>query len=62
MYIHEQIALRIAKDRIEEAVRAAEQRRAIRLAGSRTPARVRLGRSLVRVGYWISGQAAPALS
>jgi hypothetical protein len=62
MYVYEDIALRMAKERLAEAIRRAEQQRAIRDAGSRTPARVRLGRSLVRLGHWISGQPAPAFS
>jgi hypothetical protein len=62
MYIHEQIALQMAKDRIEEAARAAEQQRAIRLTGARMSARVRLGRSLVQLGHWILGRPSPALS
>jgi hypothetical protein len=62
MYVYEDIALRMAKERLAEAIRRAEQQRAIRDAGSRTPARVRLGRSVVRLGHWISGQPSPAFS
>lgn len=62
MYVHENIALQIANERLAEAIRSAEQQRAIRPITSRTPARVRLGRSLVRLGYWISGQPSPAFS
>lgn len=62
MYLHEDIALQMANERLAETIRRAEQQRAIRLTSSRTPARVRLGRSLVRLGYWISGQPSPAFS
>jgi len=62
MYIHEQIALQMAKDRLKEAVLVAEQQRAIRLAGARMSARVRLRRSLVQLGHWILGRPSPALS
>jgi hypothetical protein len=62
MYVHEDIALQMANERLAEAIRRAEQQRAIRPTSSRTPARVRLGRSLVRLGYWISGQPSPAFS
>ena len=62
MYLSEQVALQMARERITEAIRSAEQERAIRPAVARTSARVRLGRSLVRLGYWISGQPSPAFS
>ncbi len=61
MDIHEQIAFQIAKERIEDAVRAAEQMRAIGLARSGRPARVRLGSVLVRLGHWMMGQASPVV-
>jgi hypothetical protein len=57
MDIDEQVALRLAKERIEDAVRAAEQRRAIGLARAGRPARVRLRSVLVRLGQWMMGQA-----
>ena len=62
MYVHEDIALRMANERLADAIRRAEQQRSIRGAVSQTPARVRLGRSLVRLGHWISGQPSPAFS
>ncbi len=60
MDIHEHIALRIAKERMEDAVRSAEQMRALRLARARTSARIRLGRALVQLGHWMLGQPSPA--
>lgn len=62
MYVHEDIALRMANERLAEAIRRAEQQRSIGDAVSRTPARVRLGRSLVRLGRWFSGQPSPEFS
>ena len=57
MDLEEQVALQMAKERIEEAVRLAEERRAIGLARPRQPARVRLGSALVRLGHWMKGEA-----
>ncbi len=57
MDLHEQLALQMAKERIKDAVRAAEQMRDIRLAGARHPARARLGKVLVRLGRWMMGEA-----
>ena len=57
MDLEEQVALRMAKERIEEAVRAAEQRRAIGFERAARPVRVRLGSVLVRLGHWMMGQA-----
>lgn len=62
MYVHEDIALRMAGERLAEAIRRAEQERAIRNGLSRTPARAHLGRTLVRLAHWISGRPAPAFS
>lgn len=62
MYLHEGIALQMANERLAEAIRLAEQQRAIREAATQTPVRVRLGRTLVRLGHWISGQPSPAFS
>lgn len=62
MYVHEDIALQMANERLAEAIRRAEQQRAIGEGASPTPARVRLGRTLVRLGHWISGQPSPAFS
>jgi len=58
MLLHEEVALLMAKERIEVAVRHAEQRRALRLARApRGPARLRLGMALVRFGHWVMGQS-----
>jgi hypothetical protein len=62
MYIHEEMVMRMAEERIREAQRAAEQERMVRRAGSPTSARVRLGRSLVLLGHWISGETSPVVS
>ncbi|HSB69045.1 MAG TPA: hypothetical protein VLT62_06920 [Candidatus Methylomirabilis sp.] len=62
MGIHEQIALRMAQERIEDAVRAAEQMRAIRSARSRRSARDVLGSALIRIGHWMMGRSSAAVS
>ncbi len=60
MCLHEDFALLMAKERMEDAMHFAEQRRALRLARSlRRPVRVRLGMALVRFGHWIMGQSCP---
>jgi len=59
---HESIAAQIAKERIADALREADQLRAIRLAGRRRVAWVRLGNALVRLGHWMSGQSSSAPS
>jgi len=54
MWIHEQDALRMVKQRVKEAERAAAQARDVRLArASRLGVRVRLRAGLVRLGWWI---------
>ena len=59
MWIHEQDVLRMVKQRVKEAERAAAQARAVRLARvSRPGVRVRLGVGFVRLGWWIMGQEA----
>jgi len=55
MDIDEQIALRMARERIDEALRAAEQRRALRSGQARRSARVLLGSALVRLGHRMLG-------
>lgn len=61
MYIHEHTVVLMAKERIEGALRHAEQVRALRAAlPPRLPLRVRLGMALVRFGHWIMGQPSPA--
>ncbi len=54
MNFDEQISMQLAKDRMEEALHAAEQRRAVGFG--RAGVRVRLGNVLVRLGRWMSGQ------
>lgn len=57
MYLLEQIAIRMVKDRMEDAVRSAEVRRALRQARrTRRPVRVRLGSALIRLGRRLQGQ------
>jgi len=59
MWIHEQDALRMVKQRVKEAERAAAQARDVRLArASRPGVRVRLGVGFVRLGCWIMGHDA----
>lgn len=54
MWIHEQDVLRMVKQSVKEAERAAAQARAVRLArASRPGVRIRLGTGLVRLGWWI---------
>ncbi len=61
MDIHEDILLLMVRQRTEEALRHAEQMRALRLARApRSPVRVRLGIALVRFGHWIIGPSCPA--
>jgi hypothetical protein len=61
MWIHEQDALRMVKQRVKEAERAAAQAREVRLArASRPGVRVRLGVVFVRLGWWIMGNDARA--
>jgi hypothetical protein len=50
MYLNEQIALRLGKERLADRMRAAEQLRARRRA--RPALRIRLGRTLVRFDHW----------
>lgn len=59
MYLDEQVALRIAQERLADAVRETEESRARRQA-QRT-VRFRLGRTLVRLGHWMAGQQPSAL-
>ena len=57
MYVHEQIAIRMAKERMEDALSSAEHLRALRLARApRRPARVYLGLALIHLGRWLQGQ------
>ncbi len=60
MYIQESAVLLMARERLEDAMHAAEQRRLLRLTRApRRPARVRLGTALVRLGHWIQGRPSP---
>ena len=58
MDLHEQLALQMAKERIDDAVREAERMRAMRFGRARRSARVRLGSALVRLGQWMAGRSA----
>jgi hypothetical protein len=60
MFIHEHVAMAMAQERMADAMRSAEQWRAFRAAGAPSSTRVRLGRSLVRFGFWLLGQPSPA--
>lgn len=58
MYIYEDLAVLMVKERMDEARRFAQHRRAVRLArGLRPSPRVRLGMALVRFGCWLMGQS-----
>ncbi len=59
MFIHEQIAVQIATERIENAARDAKRMRAIRSTQMGSAVRIRLGKTLVRLGQWFIGQAPP---
>jgi hypothetical protein len=57
MWIHEQDALRMVRQKVADAERAAAQACAVRLArASRPGVRMRLGAGFVRLGWWIMGQ------
>jgi hypothetical protein len=57
MFIEDYTMLLMARERMKEASRSAEQRRALRLAESpRQSIRVRLGIALVWLGHWMMGQ------
>ena len=61
MHMLEDMMLLIAKQRMEDAVRFAEWRRALhRARGPRPPARVRPGMALIRLGHWLLGHPSPA--
>ena len=59
MWLQEEVAALIVRQRIEEAVQAAERARAEREVSTATPrsVRVRVGTALVRVGHWMIGGA-----
>lgn len=61
MHMLEDTMLLIVKERMEDALRFAEWRRALHLArGPRRPARVRLGMAFIRLGHWLLGRPSPA--
>jgi hypothetical protein len=61
MYIHEYTVMMIAKQRMDDAMRYAEHRRALRLAREPGPStKVRLGMALIRVGRWLMGESSPS--
>ena len=61
MYIHEEVVMLAVKDRMKDAMRFAEQRRALRAAHPpRRPLRFYLGTALVRLGHWIMKHPSPA--
>jgi hypothetical protein len=53
MNIDDHFVMKLAKERIDEAVRAAEQTRAIRAGQPHRSVRHRLGIALVRFGRWM---------
>lgn len=61
MYIYEDLAVMMVKERMDDARRFAEHRRALHIAhGLRPSPRVRLGMALVRFGRWLMGEASPS--
>ena len=60
MFMHEHVVWLMAKERLEEASRHAEEARVLGLVrGPHRSVRVRLGAALVRLGHRIMGQGAP---
>jgi hypothetical protein len=57
MYLQEQVALRMVQERMADAMREAEQWRAVPRA--RPAVRIRIGRTLVRLGRWLEGSRPP---
>jgi hypothetical protein len=61
MHIDEHVTLLMARQRIQEAERRAQQLRGLRLARApRQTMRVRVGMALVRFGHWIMGRPTAA--
>ena len=59
MFIEDQAMLLMARERMEETSRSADQRRALRSAEApHRSTRVRLGIALIRLGHWILSQSA----
>lgn len=60
MFMHEHVVWLMAKERLEEASRRAEEARVLGLVpGPHRSVRVRLGAIVVRLGRRIMGQGAP---
>ena len=60
MFIEDYTMLSMARERMKEASRSAEQKRALRAAEApHRSARIRLGTALIRLGHWIMGQSSP---
>jgi hypothetical protein len=59
MWMCENVAVLMAKERMGEAMRHAEAVRASRRPGSQWTTRVRLGLALVRLGRWLMGEPSP---
>ena len=61
MYDHEDFVAMMVKERMNDAMRLAEYRRALGLARQpRASVRVRLGRILIRFGQWLMGESSPS--
>ena len=61
MYIHEDTVLMIVKERMDDAMRYAEHRRALRLIRApNSSTSVRLGTALIRLGGWLMGESSPS--
>ena len=60
MFTHEHVVWLMAKERLEEASRRAQEARALSVVrGPHRSVRVRLGATLVRLGHRIMGQGVP---
>ena len=60
MFTHEHVVWLMAKERLAEASRRAEEARALSFVrGPHRSVRVRLGTALVRLGHRVMGQGAP---
>jgi hypothetical protein len=59
MFIEDYAMLLMARERMEETSRSAEQRRALRSAEApHRSVRIRLGTALIRLGHWILSRSA----
>ena len=59
MNMQDDVMLLMARERIAEAEREAEIRRAVRMDRISRPAHVRLGLALVRLGHWLMADHSP---